>query len=194
MLPWIRRAVMPSGSQKLLSASSPFAWSFFMAENYTNQAKTQSYGHLLATADWPPKGCQQPILLKFTGFLRLDRERLPLPFVFCLIRAIHHVKINGLRRTLAVPGGPVRSMMLSHSKRIKYLFQVLIINKNFNGPVQDLSGSFEIHGTHVGPHELKEPCTWLEIQGDPVAGFISGDPMSRSNLLFIMIFWNMRKS
>ena len=54
--------------------TSPFAWRFFMTENYTKNAKTKNQGHLLATADCPPTGCQNPILLNFTDFTASSRK------------------------------------------------------------------------------------------------------------------------
>ena len=49
-------------------ASSPFAWRFFLTENWTNYAQTQVQGHLLATADCPSQGCSSPIYVNFTDF------------------------------------------------------------------------------------------------------------------------------
>jgi hypothetical protein len=57
--------------------TSPFAWRFFMTENYTKNAKTKNQSHLLAIADCPPTGCQNLILLNFTNFMALSGETSP---------------------------------------------------------------------------------------------------------------------
>lgn len=64
--------VSPTNHRKL---TSPFAWRFYLTENYTSTfglggqfGPPYTQNHLLGTADCPTVGCQFPIYINFTDF------------------------------------------------------------------------------------------------------------------------------
>lgn len=72
LLLWI-----PCGETQANPATSPFAWRFFLTENWTNYAQTEQKGYVLGTADCPPGGCSTPIHLNFTDFKHQPGKAAP---------------------------------------------------------------------------------------------------------------------
>nr|XP_045015988.1 putative endogenous retrovirus group FC1 Env polyprotein [Jaculus jaculus] len=58
--------------------TSPLAWRFYLTENWTTYDQTKQFGHILATADYPPTGCAKPILLNFTDFKHHPNKVAPI--------------------------------------------------------------------------------------------------------------------
>jgi hypothetical protein len=108
--------------------TSPFAWHFFMTENYTKNAKTKNQGYLLATADCPPTGRRNPI--KFYRYYGLTGETSP---ALCFLYDQFHsyCKKEWIEESVGCPYHSCRIHIVKSLRRSEVILQQPYKSHNF---------------------------------------------------------------
>lgn len=140
-----------------MEVTSPFAWSFFLIENYTNHAKTQSYGHLLATADCPPMGHQYAIMLNFTDFKACSGKVAPV-LCFWFDQQRPYYVDRGIEENVGCPYQPCRIHDVRTVRNNEIIIQGPFQGHNFYCTPTGTHGLFGINGSLPGLHQSGEPC------------------------------------
>ncbi|XP_026308176.1 endogenous retrovirus group FC1 Env polyprotein-like [Piliocolobus tephrosceles] len=89
-------------------ASSPFAWRFYLTENWTNHAQTQKESQVLATADCHPAGCQTAIYLNFSDIAAQPGKVTP-TICFLFDQQITYCKDSWVEQNVGCPYGSCES-------------------------------------------------------------------------------------
>lgn len=113
--------------------------------------KTKNQGHVLATADCPPTGCQNPILLNFKGFMALPGKLSPalslLYDQFC-----SYCKKQWIDESVGCPYSSCRILIVKSLRSSKVILQQPYKSHNCFCTATGIFGSYGILGIPDGLH------------------------------------------